>query len=135
MRDHKHIELMPGVMANVSSDVSEATLESLKKIALAVKNEVNDLYSIHNWFGLSYANYLVLPRSVLQSMPDSWQEEFVKLLDKIPETLEVNDIPDYRVKAVGNDGKFIRDPYNDYQRGRRVISRKVNHTNGMEDVI
>ncbi|EFC79182.1 hypothetical protein FrEUN1fDRAFT_7713, partial [Parafrankia sp. EUN1f] len=34
--------------------------------------------TIHTWFGLSYSNYLVLPRSLLQSMPDRWQEPFVR---------------------------------------------------------
>src|SRR5688572_2062061 len=27
---------------------------------------------IHSWFGLSYANYFVAPRSLLQSMPEAW---------------------------------------------------------------
>lgn len=38
--------------------------------------------AIHTWFGLSYANYLVLPRTLLQSMPDAWQERLVELLDQ-----------------------------------------------------
>lgn len=35
---------------------------------------------IHTWFGLSYANYLVLPRTLLQSMPVRWQHHFTALL-------------------------------------------------------
>lgn len=35
---------------------------------------------IHTYFSLSYANYLVLPRTLLQSMPADWQHEFVQLL-------------------------------------------------------
>ncbi|WP_030186594.1 hypothetical protein, partial [Streptomyces capuensis] len=42
-----------------------------------------DLDAIHKHFGLSYANYLVLPRTLLQSMPDAWQNAFVKLLDEM----------------------------------------------------
>lgn len=38
---------------------------------------------IHTWFGLSYSNYLVLPRTLLQSMPDTWQQHFVALLDEL----------------------------------------------------
>lgn len=38
---------------------------------------------IHEWFGLSYSNYLVLPRTLLQSMPTEWQERFVACLDEI----------------------------------------------------
>jgi hypothetical protein len=36
--------------------------------------------AIHKHFGLSYANYLVIPRTLLQSMPDAWQTQFVALL-------------------------------------------------------
>jgi len=38
---------------------------------------------IHTHFGLSYANYLVLPRTLLQSMPDEWQHQFVGLLEQM----------------------------------------------------
>lgn len=37
---------------------------------------------IHHFFGLSYASYLVLPRVLLQSMPDDWQHEFVRLVEQ-----------------------------------------------------
>lgn len=39
--------------------------------------------AIHTYFGLSYANYLVLPRTLLQSMPDQWQTRFVTLLNEL----------------------------------------------------
>lgn len=39
--------------------------------------------AIDLWFSLSYANYLVLPRSLLQSMPDEWQERFVTCLEQL----------------------------------------------------
>lgn len=35
---------------------------------------------IHTWFGLTYSDYLVLPRTLLQSMPDTWQRQFTALL-------------------------------------------------------
>lgn len=38
---------------------------------------------VHTHFGLSYANYLVLPRTLLQSMPAEWQDQFVVLLDQL----------------------------------------------------
>lgn len=37
---------------------------------------------IHSMFGLTYASYLVLPRTLLQSMPDEWQRDFVALLSQ-----------------------------------------------------
>ncbi|MFE1784091.1 hypothetical protein ACFW9F_16270 [Streptomyces sp. NPDC059506] len=39
--------------------------------------------AIHTYFGLSYANYLVRPRTLLQSMPDQWQTRFVALLNEL----------------------------------------------------
>ena len=79
---------------------------------------------IHSFFSLSYASYLTIPRSVLQSMPDDWQDKFVRLLEQIDTTLEVDDMPDYRVQAIDDNNKFIQDPYRNYERGRRVVPSK-----------
>ena len=38
---------------------------------------------VHTHFGLTYANYLVLPRTLLQSMPIAWQERIVACLDEL----------------------------------------------------
>jgi len=38
---------------------------------------------IHEWFSLSYCNYLVLPRTLLQSMPTEWQERMVACLNEM----------------------------------------------------
>lgn len=39
--------------------------------------------AVHTWFSLSYSNYLVLPRTLMQSMPGEWQSSMVKLLDEM----------------------------------------------------
>ncbi|MFF4777652.1 hypothetical protein ACFY05_32975 [Microtetraspora fusca] len=39
--------------------------------------------AVHAWFGISYSNYLVLPRTLLQSMPDEWQNRFVTCLNQL----------------------------------------------------
>ncbi|WP_166345044.1 hypothetical protein [Phytoactinopolyspora limicola] len=44
--------------------------------------DTNPMTDIHEYFDLSYANYLVLPRTLLQSMPDTWQHAFVTLLEQ-----------------------------------------------------
>jgi len=79
---------------------------------------------IHDYFSLSYANYLVLPRTVLQSMPNEWQEKFVELLEEIPEMFGVDWEPKggYRVLALNEDKHFIKDPYSNYERGRRKLN-------------
>lgn len=78
---------------------------------------------IHDWFGLSYGSYLTIPRSVLQSMPDEWQAKFVVLLDELDSEIEWR--PDegcYWVALRDEKGRFIDDPAEDYERGRRRFS-------------
>jgi hypothetical protein len=70
--------------------------------------------AIHNYFGLTYANYLVLPRLVLSSMPGIWQKRFVELLDELPE--EHID-REYEVHLL-EDGHHVDDPLSDYRHGR-----------------
>jgi hypothetical protein len=76
---------------------------------------------IHSWFGLTYANYLVLPRSVLQSMPDEWQSGFVAMLRDLEVAYGHLDWPEYAVNARGDGGRFIKDPIPHYNRGRTRI--------------
>lgn len=76
---------------------------------------------IHGWFELTYAQYLAIPRTVLQSMPEEWQEKFVALLEELDETF------DWRrsgcwVKFKDVSGRFIEDELGDYERGRRILS-------------
>lgn len=77
---------------------------------------------IHTWFGLTYANYLTLPRSVLQSMPAEWQQKFVAMLCELQEKYGHLDWPDYQVSAVDRDtGRYRRDPIPHYNRGRTFV--------------
>ncbi len=55
---------------------------------------------IHNWFELSYASFLTLPRLIMQSMPHEWQAAMVKLLE------EMDDTYDWRPK--GNDCYWVQ---------------------------
>lgn len=78
---------------------------------------------IHMWFGLTYSSYLVLHRTLLQSMPEEWQEKFVACLEELNEAYG-DQVPNfkYEVRAKA-DGKYAHDPLADYQRGRRKIPR------------
>lgn len=42
--------------------------------------------AVHAWFELSYASYLVWPRSVMQQMPAEWQQRFVALAKELEDT-------------------------------------------------
>ena len=78
---------------------------------------------IHGWFELSYAQYLTIPRSVLQSMPAEWQHRFAACLEQLDEAVDWR--PDegrYWVRLKDKDGRFVRDPLMDYERGRRRVA-------------
>ncbi|RSN13770.1 hypothetical protein DMH25_08255 [Streptomyces sp. WAC 01325] len=55
---------------------------------------------IHTWFSLSYCNYAVLPRTLLQSMPVEFQERMVACLTELQAAFEhVPQAEVYDVKA------------------------------------
>lgn len=78
--------------------------------------------AVHEWFGLTYSNYLVLARAYLQSMPDRWQERFVGCLRELDEAYWDHEHPaGYRVTAVDATGRFCQNPDPHYDRGRTFI--------------
>lgn len=78
--------------------------------------------AIHLWFSLTYANYLVLPRSILQSMPDEWQERFVACLAELEATPFDWEPPHaYSVSARDADGRYCADTAPHYNRGRARV--------------
>jgi hypothetical protein len=64
---------------------------------------------IHLWFSLSYANYLVAPRSVLQSMPQEWQARFVMLLAEMQDSFGHLDWPTYHVEALAREPELLHE--------------------------
>lgn len=79
---------------------------------------------IHDFFSLSYANHLVIPRSVLQSMPKPWQAAFVKLIEEMNEKLSKHgiEIPETHVRPAGDTrDRFMHRWLLDYERGRRNV--------------
>jgi len=82
---------------------------------------------IHDWFELTYAQYLAIPRSVLQSMPIDWQQRFVKCLNELDERFEWRRSGCW-VKFKNSRGRFMKDHFADYERGRRIMTQeKVKH--------
>jgi hypothetical protein len=47
--------------------------------------------ALHDWFGLSYASWLTLPRSLMYVMPDDWQQRMAQLLNEFNESFTVED--------------------------------------------
>lgn len=58
-----------------------------------------DPEAVHGWFGLSYSNYLVLPRTLMQSMPAAWQGRIVALLEEMQAAYAHIEHPSYEVRA------------------------------------
>jgi hypothetical protein len=55
---------------------------------------------IHSWFALTYANFLVLHRALLQSMPLRWQQQLVDLLEELDAAYPEIKHPDFKVTTV-----------------------------------
>lgn len=80
---------------------------------------------VHMWFDLSYAQYLTIPRSVLQAMPQEWQHRFAKCL------YELDDAIDWRPKQGrywcrlrDANGRFVNDPLENYRHPPKIVVRK-----------
>ena len=75
---------------------------------------------IHQFFGLSYANYLVLPRLVMQSMKVKWQRQMVALLEQCEQKFgDYYAGNDYEVQLHGaENGEVIHDPLSEHRHRR-----------------
>lgn len=90
---------------------------------------MEDHAPIHTWFGLSYASYLVLPRTILQSCSAETQKALVEALNKVGAEYDKNMIEEawpgsatIHVTLRDNaTNRFTKDPLADYQRGRRRL--------------
>lgn len=55
---------------------------------------------VHEWFSLSYANFLVWPRAYMQSMPLEWQRRFAELAEELDAAYKDAPSAEYKVDAV-----------------------------------
>lgn len=53
---------------------------------------------IHAWFSLTYSNYQVMPRTLMQSMPTEWQERMAACLEELQAAF--SHVPQAEVYAV-----------------------------------
>ncbi len=64
---------------------------------------------INEWFQLSYASFLVLPRVFMESMPLEWQQKLVKLLEEYQD--EFPNQPDIGTRVqITKNKKLIKTP-------------------------
>ena len=79
---------------------------------------------IHQFFGLSYSSYLVIPRTALQSAPVEWQRDFVALIEQLHQMFPEADGAYWVRRKDPVSNVFVEDPLADYQRGRRRLEPK-----------
>ncbi len=82
---------------------------------------MSNVQDINDWFGKSKESYLVLPRSVMQSMPKKWQAKLVDLLEELEDT--GIRLPDYDVSAKAG-GRYTKDKYKNYDFGLRNVFKE-----------
>ncbi|MDA0244924.1 MAG: hypothetical protein OT477_16025 [Chloroflexi bacterium] len=73
---------------------------------------------IAEWFELSRAQFLTVPRLVMEAMPVEWQEKMADLLREMDETFDWRPSNGrYWVRLKDDEGRFTEAPLGDYRRG------------------
>ena len=64
-----------------------------------------------DWFGLSYASFLVLPRVLMHEMPIEWQDKMAALLNEYDETFDTSSVcHSVAVRAKDKNNRFMKMP-------------------------
>jgi hypothetical protein len=68
----------------------------------------NGYDKLWNWFGLSYASWLTIPRVLMHEMPDEWQNKMAKLLEEYDNywNMEKVEVDGTRVQCTKNNKLF-----------------------------
>ncbi|AFH95192.1 hypothetical protein S70_16900 [Providencia stuartii MRSN 2154] len=67
--------------------------------------------NLWDWFGLSYASFLVIPRVLMHEMPTEWQDKMAVLLHEYDETFDTSSvINSVSVSGRDSDGKLAKLP-------------------------
>jgi hypothetical protein len=81
---------------------------------------------VHNWFELSYAQYLTVPRSIMEAMPNEWQERMVKCLEELDETFDWRPKEGrYWVKLKDGNGRYVSDPLMQYRHPNKNYIKSI----------
>lgn len=81
------------------------------EVAKAEKRQFNPgQEAISQWFGLSHASWLTIPRVMLEAMPDWWKAQLAKLLEKYDETFVSQPDVGTRVQVTDLSGRLIKTP-------------------------
>jgi hypothetical protein len=123
----KRWNMLPGqVVIFADNRLQVLTQEEMDHDYEHVSPYEGDSEPIHSWFGLSYASYVVMPRSILQSCSPETQQLLVKAFEAVAQEEREHlgghwphDGSRVAVTLRNESGRFIKDPWCDYERGRR----------------
>lgn len=74
---------------NIFWEVAIEIYTTARKASLVGEREAAEYAQpVHDWFELSYAQYLTIPRSVMEAMPKDWQVRMVECLEQLDETID-----------------------------------------------
>lgn len=94
-----------------------------------------DIDRISTFFELSYAQYLTIPRSIMQAMPVGWQYRMVSCLDELDETFQWRPKEGrYWVCLKDGRGRYAEDPLIEYRRPNRGYIESIRCVAVVEDV-
>lgn len=80
---------------------------------------------VHTWFGLSYASYLVLDRTVMQALPADTQHRLTALLSEIERLTAGLPAVMYRVQEIDADGRVKSRAFPHYRHAPETIEGLV----------
>jgi len=87
---------------------------------------------MEEFWELSYAQYLTIPRSVIQEMDKEWQDKFAELLDKLDDTMDWRPTGNQRYwVALDEENSFedlnigLHDPLAEYKHGNQYAKSLI----------
>jgi len=76
------------------------------------------------FWGISRAQYLTVPRSIIQEMPKEWQDKLAQLLNELDEVVDWRpEEGTYYCYLRRNDGRFTSDPLAPYRHGNLTATQ------------
>lgn len=86
---------------------------------------------VNEWFELSYAQFLTVPRVVMESMPLKWQRQMAMLLSEMDETFDWRPKDGrYWVRLRDDQGRFAKPDLCEYRHANiEHLRKEVPHGN------
>lgn len=91
---------------NLRRELEAARADSKRPVRPASEESLG----LGEWFGLSYASWLTLPRVLMEAMPENWQKAMAELLWEYDETYSNAPSLGTRVQVTDESGKLVKTP-------------------------